>query len=148
MSNKAFVGRVFLARGDGGSPEVFTRVCQNFGISGLGQTNDLIEATTFCSDGNKEYIGGLADGAAVTLEMNFETVLPNAQVLDDMRADVRNKAVRDFEIQVEGETKGVVDLIFAFSATCLSWTLNPAPGAKNAISFGIKISGDIHEIRP
>lgn len=144
----AFVGRVFLARGDGGSPEAFTRVCQNFGISGLGQTNDQIDATTFCDVGSKAYIAGLADGASVTLEMNFETVAPDAAVLAAMRLDVKNKANRDFQIQVEGTTVGVIDLIFQFTATCIGWTLNPSPTAKNSISFAIKISGDIVEFAP
>lgn len=144
----AFVGRVFLARGGGGSPETFTRVCQNFSISGLGQTNDQIDATTFCDTGSKTYIAGLSDGSAITFEMNFETKLPDAQVLADMRTDVRNKANVDYQIQVEGEQVGVIDLIFAFTVTALGWTLNPSPTAKNSISFACKISGDIEEFTP
>lgn len=72
--NSSFVGNAFLYRGDGGSPEVFTRVCQAFGISGIGQTNEQVDATTFCSGGVKEYIAGLADGTEVTLELNLEKI--------------------------------------------------------------------------
>jgi hypothetical protein len=43
---------------------------------------------------------------------------------------------------------GVTDLTFNFSATALSWTLNPSPTAKNAISFGLKITGGVDVTTP
>jgi len=73
MTTEAFVGNVFLHRGKTGSPAEYERVCQVFSIGGLGATNALIDATTFCSGGSREYIGGLADGAEMTLELNYET---------------------------------------------------------------------------
>lgn len=140
MTTQAFVGNIFLARGDGGSPEAYTRVCQVFGISGVGQTNEQIEATTFCSGGIKEYIAGLADGQECTLELNFETA---AQAIKDMIADVKAKRVRSLRLECDGNGDGVVDLYISYQATCLSWVLNPSPNAKNTINFGFKISGDV-----
>jgi hypothetical protein len=147
MTTQAFVGRAFMYRGDGGSPEAFTKVCQVFGMSGIGQKNEQVDSTTFCSNGTKEYIAGLADGSEVTWELNFETPLPGAQVIFDMIDDVKLKRTRDFEVRFDGDNDGADDdATFAFAATCLSWTLNPSPSAKNSISFGCKISGDINVI--
>lgn len=145
MSNEAFVGNIFLWRGDGGSPEAFTQVCQNFGISGLGQTNEQVDSTTFCSGGVKEYIAGLADGSEMTLELNFETVTPGVALITSMIDDVKNKATRNLEIRCGGDRDAPSDikLIFHLTVTCLSWVLTPSVSAKNAIAFGVKITGDI-----
>ncbi len=144
MANESFVGNAFVYRGDGGSPEAFTKVCQAFGLSGLGQTNEQVESTTFCSGGVKEYIAGLADGSEVTIELNLETVMPGAQVLLDMIDDVKEKAQRNFQLRFDGDLDGDdTDLVFNFNLTCLSWTVNPSPSAKNTITFVGKVNGDI-----
>ena len=139
MTTKAFVGNVFLHREKGGSPGEYERVCQVFGISGLGQTNDLIEATTFCSGGNREWINGLADGSEITLECNYETGTTGA-ILGIMIADVQAKNQRKFIVSVDD---GSPSQRFSFTAICLSWTLNPAVDDRNTISFGLKVSGAI-----
>lgn len=145
----AFVGNVFLYRGDGGSPEVFTAVCQVFGISGLGEANEQIDATTFCSRGVKEYIAGLADGTEFNLEMNFIAKSgADRDIQLAMIDDVKQKRVRSFELRCDGDNDGIIDLTFHLRATCLSWTLNPNPAAKNTISFGQKISGSIDITTP
>ena len=133
----AFVGDMFLERGDGASPEVFTRVCQVFGISGLGESNELVEATTFCSGGNREYLGGLADGDEMTAECNYEQ---GDTTLLAMIADVKAKATRNFRLSAEHSSPAEV---FSFAAVCMSWTLNPSVDDRNTISFGLKISGAV-----
>lgn len=151
MSRDAFVGNVILYRGDGASPQNFTPVCEAFGISGIGETNDQIESTDFCSGGVKEYIAGLADGSEITLELNF---MAKASAADKMAiqaefiADVKNKAIRDFQLRCDGDADGITDLTFHWSATALSWTLNPSPTAKNSISFGLKITGGVDVTTP
>ena len=139
----AFVGKMYLERGDAGSPVAYTRVCQVFGISGLGQVNSLVDVTTFCSNGNREYVGGLADGTEITLEANYET---DATQLDEMITDVKNKAVRDFRVVCDDDGDGNADKTFYFSGTCLGWTLNPSVDNRNTISFTVKISGDIEVV--
>lgn len=136
-----FVGDIFLARATDASPTAFVRVCEVFGIGGVGQTNEQVESTTFCSNGVKEYLAGLADGSEVTLELNFKTDV--GHVIRDMINDVKNKIVREFQIQCDGDGDGVVDMTFTFFATCLSWVLNPSVNSKNTINFGLKITGDI-----
>lgn len=150
MTTNAFVGGVELWRGDGGSPQNFERVCQVFGMSGIGEANALIDATTFCSGGFAEYIGGLADGSEITLELNYETVQPGAQVILDMIQDVKQKRLRSYQLRAYGDPSvpETVKQIFHIDALAMSWTLNPSPTAKNAISFGSKVSGQIDITQP
>jgi hypothetical protein len=134
----AFVGKMYLERGDAGSPTTYTRVCQIFGIGGLGQANALVDSTTFCSGGVNEYIGGLADGSEVTLNANFET---GAAVLREMIQDVKDKTVRAYRLVADDEIDTPV--VFYFDALSLSWQIGPSVDNKNTIDYGIKISGDI-----
>lgn len=145
----SFVGNTILWKGDGASPENFTSVCQVFGISGLGEANEQIDATTFCSGGVKEYIAGLADGTEFNLELNFIAKNTADRVTQaEMIQAVKQKRVVSYELRCDGDNDGVVDLTFHFRATALSWTLNPSPAAKNSISFGNKISGSIDITAP
>ena len=137
MTTEAFVGNIFLWREKQGSPGELEKICQVFGISGLGAVNALIDATTFCSGGSREYIGGLADGTEVTLELNYET---SSAVTRQMIDDVTDKRSRNFEIRVES---GSPTTRFAFLGICLGWTLNPSVDDRNTISFTVKISGTI-----
>lgn len=150
MTTEAFVGGVELWRGDGGSPQSFERVCQVFGISGLGETNALVDATTFCSGGFAEYIGGLSDGSEITLELNYETVLPGALVIDSMIQSVKLKRTDSYELRAFGDKDNPDTRMqtFHFDGLALSWTLNPSPTAKNSISFGTKVTGEIDVTRP
>lgn len=134
---ETFVGDIYLDRGDSASPEVFTRICQVFGISGVGETNELQEATTFCSAGNREYIAGLADGEEITIEANYEQ---GTASLLAMIADVKAKAVRNFRVVAEHSSPSET---FSFAAVCMSWVLNPSVEGRNTISFGLKISGSV-----
>lgn len=138
--DKPFVGNVYLELGDEGSPHTYSRVCEITGISGLGETNDLVDVTTFCSGGNREYIGGLADGQEVTLDGNFIVDSDNRREL--IRAQ-KNKSTRAFRVVVDDNADGTADLIFWFDAAVLGWTLNPSIDNKNAVQFNLKISGEI-----
>lgn len=137
MTSKAFVGKVFLAVGDGASPEVFTRYCEMDSISGLGQANAQVEVTTFCSGGVKEYVPGLADGNVVTIGANYD---PLNTVQNALIADVKAKTNRHFELQVDEDSPATV---FHFSLAMLSWDVEPSISAQNKVTFTGKISGDI-----
>lgn len=143
MTTSAFVGSMYLYRGSGASPEVFSKVCQVFSISGVGATNELVDATTFCSDGAREYIGGLADGAEITLECNYESAAMAGSpqgILNKMLTDVADKAIRNFRVQDENSSPAIV---FGFAAICLGWALNPSVDDRNTITFTLKVTGDI-----
>lgn len=137
MATKAFVGKVFLDVGNGASPEVFTRYCEMTSLSGLGQANDQVEATTFCSGGSKEYIPGLADGKEVTVEANYD---PENITQNQLIADVKSKSNRNFEVVITDDSPATV---FHFGAAMLSYEFTPSISAANKISFTFKISGDI-----
>lgn len=137
MTTEAFVGNVFFERGNGATPEGFTRICQVRELSGIGQTNDLIDVTTFCSAGSREYIGGLADGEEITIGMNYET---SSTQIAAMISDVDSKATRNYRIVIDA---GSPSQIISFAAASIGWVLSPAVDDANQISFTLKISGDI-----
>lgn len=133
----AFVGKTYFERGDGGSPEAFNRICATFSISGLGQTNELVEVTTFCSNGYREYIGGNADGETVTIEANYD---PADSDLNTLMDDVTAKINHNYRVVIE---EGSPQTVLSFAATPMSWVINPSVDDRNTVSFTYKISGDI-----
>lgn len=133
----AFYGGTTFKRGDGGGPETFSAVGEVISLSGMGKTNDLIEATSFDSGSSREYIAGLADGQEITVECNY---LPNNAEQSSLIADVDAGVNRNVQVVI---TDGVTPKTFAFAVTCLSWVINPAVDDRNTITFGLKISGDI-----
>lgn len=134
----AFIGKIFFEKGNDASPAVFARVCEVFSISGLGKTKSLVDVTTFCSNGVREYIPGLADGQEMTLELNYD---PESSNIGNLIADVDQDFVRDYRIVVE--FGGSPQKTFTFSGVPLSWVLNPSVDNRNTITFTVKISGDI-----
>ncbi len=137
QATRAFVGGWGFFIGGAGSPTVFTQICPVFSISGVGKTNELIDSTTFCSGGVKEYIPGLADGTEMAIEANYE---PADTGLADFISAVNNKQTRDFQLVV---TDGTTTKTFTLRAAALKWEIGPSVDNKNTISFSAKISGDI-----
>jgi hypothetical protein len=136
---RGFVGKMYLELGSG-SPETFTRLCELTGLSGLGQANELIDDTDFCSDGVREYIGGLADGQEVTMNLKFKQAADNA--IRTLIQSVKDKATLQYRLVIEELGPDQI-LLMNFHALSLSWTLNPSFTERNTIDFGVKISGDI-----
>jgi hypothetical protein len=132
-----FVGKIYWAVGDGGSPEAFARYCEVDAMSGIGSANALIDVTTFCSNGVKEYIPGLADGKQVTIGANYAM---GEAIQEGLIADVENKAHRNFEVQVDGESPY---RLFKLTLAMLDWELDPQVAKQNVIKFIGKITGPI-----
>lgn len=132
------VGGIYFERGDDASPVAYTRMCDVFSISGLGETNALVETTTFCSNGNREYIGGLADGAEITIEANYDD---SDSGLTQLINDAKAKTIHDYRVVVEDG--GSPQTALTFEAIPLSWTLNPSVDDRNTITYTYKISGPI-----
>lgn len=137
MTTDAFVGKVFLAVSDGASPPNYTRYCEVDSISGVGVKNALVDVTTFCSDGNMEYIPGLSDGSEVTFSGNYSM---SNTIQEDLMNDVDNKATRGFELQIDGSSP---NRKFVFLMAMLSWELDPSVSKQNVIKFVGKITGKI-----
>lgn len=72
MSNARTAIGTQLKRGDGGSPETFTKVAEVKSIKGPSQEADLIEVTNLDSTGGyQEFITGLKKGGTVSLDANL-----------------------------------------------------------------------------
>lgn len=141
-TDKSFIGQVYFERGDAAtSPPTWARACNVTNIGGLGEANDSVDVTTFCSAGNREYIAGLADGTEFTVDGNYmRGDAGSAAVVKDMIDDVKNRRTGPYRVVI-GDVSPIE--VFEFEAVALSWTFNPAIDDKNGISFGLKVSGPI-----
>lgn len=140
---KPFVGYMYLEIAGAGSPSQYTRICEATGISGIGKTNALVESTTFCSNGTREYIPGLADGAEITIDANYIVSSAMRRLLMEAVDDRSNVQMR---LVVDQDADDTIDEEYRFEAAALSYTLNPSLDEKNAVSFTFKISGVINYI--
>jgi hypothetical protein len=116
---------------------VFTRYCEIDSMSGIGVKNDLVDVTTFCSGGSKQYIGGLSDGKEVTFGANYVMDEP---IQESLMADVDTKATRNVEIQIDGSS---TPRSFAMALAMLDWEFDPSVSKQNVIKFIGKITGPI-----
>lgn len=117
--------------------DTFVALTETFSVTGIGKTNETIDATSFDSANSKEYIGGLSDGSEITVECNL--VAGNAQQTAVIaKVDARTNFQIEFLI-----TDGTTPKTYAFTVAPVSWTINPAVGDKHTLSFALKISGAI-----
>jgi len=137
VASDAFVGAAYLAIGNGDSPEVYTTYCEIDTIGGIGEKNDQVEVTTFCSGGTKQYVAGLSDGNEVSFSANYS--LTNEQQ-EQLITDVNNKANRSMQLTMGNDSP---QRVFQFLVTMLSWEIDPSVSAKNTIKFTGKITGPI-----
>lgn len=137
MATDATIGGFAFQLGDTSSPTQFTAVEEVFALTGLGKVRELVDATHFASGGNREYIGGLADGVEITVECNY---VPGATVQQAMIAAVNAGENRNFRVVESLESP---DTVYAFVGSPLGWTINPSVDDRNTLTFTVKISGDI-----
>lgn len=138
MTTVAYTSGVTVKFSDNASPEVYTAIEEVSSIDGLGQTNELIEATHFASGGVKEYIAGLADGDEVTLECNKVNTASSIQT--DVITAVEGKVSHNLQVTL---TDGTVAEVYTFLWVPLSYKIGPNVADKNGITFVGKISGTI-----
>lgn len=120
--------------GDGASPEVFTSWCEVFDIPEIGETNELVEITSFCNGGNRQYAAGLADGLEVEFQGNH---LPDSTIQETLRDHVRNRDT--VNIAIDDENISPAER-YILNAVCLSWRIGPVVDDRNTFIFGIKIN--------
>lgn len=138
MTTNAFIGGLTVKLGDAASPEVFTAIEEVIDFPDMGESNELVDATHFGSNGSKEYIAGLSDGDEITIRCNLLNTGNTQQVA--MRTAVKAKATRNFEVVL---TDGTNAETYAFAATLLSWKAGPTIDDRNTMDFTAKISGAI-----
>lgn len=135
---KGTIGNFFFERGDDASPTAYTRLCPVFSMTGVGKTNALEDVTTFCSEGDREYIGGLADGKSVTIQANYPG--DDDDGVEDLIADVEAKRTGPYRIVDENVTPS---RYIAMDMAAIDWEIAPSVDSKNVASFEFKISGAI-----
>lgn len=142
VATKAFVGKVYIAIGDGESPESFVRYCEVNTIGGFGEKNDQIDATTFCSGGYKEFIAGLSEGQEIGITANYSL---DDDVQEQLIDAVQAKSNIHVQVQVGDDSpqKG-----FGMTVAMLSWEIDPAVDNKNEIKFSMKVTGQIQRTIP
>jgi hypothetical protein len=138
QKTNAFVGQDYLAVGNGSSPESYTRFCEITDIGGIGEKNDQVDATTFCSGGFKQFIAGLSEGNDVSFTANYTLI--DRTIQEGLIDDVQNKARRSFQLQVGDDSPSEN---FTFDLAMLSWEYDPSLASKNEIKFAGKITGPI-----
>jgi hypothetical protein len=138
MTTSAIVGGfTFKRQHVSGSPLTYVEVPEVISVSGIGATNDLVDATSFASAGSREYIGGLSDGQEVTIECNY---VANSAQQEAFIAGVAAKETGNFQVVVTGASPNVT---FTFAAAYISWSVNPSVDDRDTITFTIKISGAV-----
>ena len=135
-----FIGGVKFYRGNGASrSEAFNKIDGLTDISGIGQSNALIDATDYDSTA-KEYIMGLPDGNEISLEFHDNLASGNTQ-LSWLIDDVKHKRKRNFRIAL---TDGTNTVTYNFAAVCISWEKSPSIDSNpNKVKVKIKVSGQI-----
>ena len=137
MTTSAFVGDFTISVATVDSPASYDAVPEVISISGVGQTNELIDATHFGSAGSREYIGGLADGQEISVECNY---IQNNTVQERLITDVSSKNTVNIQVVA---TDSSPQSSYTFAAAAIGWTINPAVDDRNTITFVWKISGAI-----
>lgn len=137
MTTSAFVGDFTFAVATVSSPASYDTLTECFSISGLGATNELVDATHFGSGGSREYVSGLSDGVEFSVECNY---VQNDTVQERVIADVAAKNTVACKVTI---TDGSPESTLTFSAVALGWQISPAVDDRNTISFTFKISGSI-----
>lgn len=94
-----------LKRGDGGSPEVFTTVAEVVNIGAVETRMNLADATHMESpDQHMERIPTLLESSDISLELNY---LPGDTTQTNLRNDVMNRTLRNFQITIPGSSRVV-----------------------------------------
>jgi len=142
MATKAFIGShsfsffaSTLSPNMGHIPEVID-------YSGFGQSNPLVDATSFDSTA-REYIAGLADGDEMTVTCIY---IPDNVVQVAIRAAIVAKATRAMRIVATNYNVSPSTVeTFNFNAVCMGWKNGPSFEDKNTQTYTFKITGAITE---
>lgn len=83
-------------RGDGASPEVFTKLAHVITIGGPSLAREAVDATDHDSpDRWREFIGGLRDGGEITVELHY---VPGDTGHDALKDDLESDAARNYRL--------------------------------------------------
>ncbi len=136
MSNSAklALGTV-VKRGDGGSPETFTRIGECITMPSIGLENPLVDVT-YTDATAREYIAGIPDG--MELEFGFNYLSADTQQAG-LITDVQSKLNRNFQVTVPAASTKTL----AFTLTSLMWALDTMFDKQIILRYKGKISGGV-----
>lgn len=96
MSNAKTAIGTQLKRGDGGSPETFTKLAEVRSAKGPSQDVNVIDVSNFDSpSGYEEYAVGLKKGAALTAVANL---IPQDPVYKSLLADFESRRIGNYQM--------------------------------------------------
>jgi len=141
MSSQATIGYGSLFyRGDGATPEVFTKVSEVFSIEPPSQENDDVEVTNLDSpDRMKEYIAGMGEPGELALEMNFLPTDATQDADTGLIADRISGEVKNFRIMFSDASSTTA----TFAGYVKSFKPGVAVSDRLTASCTIKVSGPL-----
>jgi hypothetical protein len=132
MATLAQIAGFTIQLGNEASPQVYTTIEEVLNVGALGTTSDDLDVTNFDStDGQKEFIAGLAEGNEITIECNdvggtIQTALIAAQGNN-----------RHFKANW---TKVSPNRTVTFIASVKGYEYAPSNTEQNKINFTLKVS--------
>lgn len=124
-----------VKRGDGGGPEVFTRIDECIQMPEIGLENPLVDVT-YTDATAREYIAGIPDGMELDFAFNYNSA-------DTQQAglitDVQSKLNRNFQVTVPAASTKTL----SFTLTCLKWSLETMFDKQIILHFKGKVSGGV-----
>lgn len=116
----------------------FEKIEEADDVGGFGSDLELIEATSFDSNGFKEFIAGLEEGKEFTVACNYILTAP---VQRHVKA---NKGLTN-AMQLEF-TDGTDTETYQCNVVYKGWSIAPGLSDKHKIEFMFKITGEIEEV--
>lgn len=137
MANNAKIGLgTIVKRGDGASPEVFTKVPECIAFpSSLGETQPLVDVS-YSDATAMEYIAGMADGSEMEFTFNYYDHAQQAAMITDFK----NKTNRNYQVVIAPST---LNKTLAFTLTPIEWRLEPNFKEQVKFVFKGKVSGSV-----
>lgn len=136
-SEDTAIGNDFVVRlGNGDSPPVFADLCSAYDAGEVGEEKPLVDVTTYC-DLARAYRNGLADGMEIPMALNFIPGDLQAKFLYDAY-----KADELVDIQILRKDSSPEEY-FQFQATVRAWKVGLPIGERSALTFTLKISGEV-----
>lgn len=122
------------------SPNTYTELPEVMGGVQIGETAPLVDVSHLQST-SREYIAGLSDGDEFSLECNrVINASPDIQGLFiSLKEQTRTLRVTATNTRVSPN----ITKTYTFSAVFLGYSLNPAVGEQDKITYSFKISGGV-----
>jgi len=139
MTTNAYLSNIKVELVGTDSPITYSELEEVMGGVQVGESAPLVDVTHLQST-SREYISGLADGDEFSLECNMSPNSPSIQQqFIALKGSTRSLRVTSTDLSTSPNTSRT----YTFSSVFLGWSLQPAVGEQDKITFNFKISGGI-----